>query len=215
MADKFQIPDSFNPLKKVITTPRTIVTIARTQVKDMVTRAIIKTNIARKEDFDYDVGSGTSLMFGTPVFDQLIIKTDIDSLIHQEQTGDNYAKFDTALLTVNQSRNIVRTPIQGRNGTIKEYISDGDYEINVTGLIVSPYSGRVPSIDMENIHNILSLQNELVIVSNYLSLFKISYVVVEAYTFEQIEGSLNQIKFTMRLISDEPIEVQLGIDPDA
>jgi len=215
MADKFQIPDSFNPLKKVITTPRTIVTIARTQVKDRVTRAIIKTNIARKEDFDYDVGSGTSLMFGTPVFDQLIIKTDIDSLIHQEQTGDNYAKFDTALLTVNQSRNIVRTPIQGRNGTIKEYISDGDYEINVTGLIVSPYSGRVPSIDMENIHNILSLQNELVIVSNYLSLFKISYVVVEAYTFEQIEGSLNQIKFTMRLISDEPIEVQLGIDPDA
>ena len=215
MADNFNIPDSFNPLKKVITTPRTIVTIARTQVKDRVTRAIIQTNIVRKEDFFKDAGAGTSVMFGTPVFDQLIIKTDIDALIHQEQTGDNYVKFDTALLTVNQSRNIVRTPIQGRNGTVKEYISDGDYEINVVGLIVSPYSGRVPMIDMENIHNILALQNEVVIVSNYLSLFKISYVVVEAYTFEQVEGSLNQIKFTMRLISDEPIEVQLGIDPDA
>ena len=35
------------------------------------------------------------------------------------------------LVTINQEKNIVATPIDGRKGTIKEYISDGDYQITL------------------------------------------------------------------------------------
>ena len=35
------------------------------------------------------------------------------------------------LVTINQEKNIVATPIDGRVGTIKEYISDGDFQITL------------------------------------------------------------------------------------
>jgi hypothetical protein len=34
-------------------------------------------------------------------------------------------KFTSALITVTQQKNIVKTALAGRNGTVKEYMSDG------------------------------------------------------------------------------------------
>lgn len=215
MADKkFQIPASFKPEKKIITTPRVGITIATSIGFNKAKTAVIKSNIAPKLDFFPD-DSVTSTMLGTPVFDQLVIKKAIDTVVKSDQTGPDYAKFDAVVITVNQTRNIVTTPIQGRNGTVKEYISDGDYDINVTGIITSSYAQRSPKEDIENISELMKLPNEIIIISDFLSLFKIQYAVIHSYKFNQVEGSVNQIQMDMRLISDEPVELKLGIDPNA
>lgn len=203
------IPDSFRAAKKVIVTPRTGLTIGRTVALDKVKQGIIGGQVAAKVDLFPDE-SVKSAQLGTPVVDQVILKTAIDS------TADSDVfKFDSVLVTVTQTKNIVKTPIQGRNGTVKEYISDGDYDISVKGIIVSTYSERSPREAIEQLVSLLKLPNEIVIECDYLAIFGISYVVVENFNFSQVEGSINQIQMDLKLISDQPVELKLGIDSNA
>ena len=214
MPDKFNIPDSFQPSKKVITTPQVINNIVRTKVLDGVKRGIIKPQIDAKRDFFPDA-SVKSAMLGTNVVDQLTIKLEVDTVVGASQSDSTYIKLDAVTMVVTQSKNIVKTPIQGRNGTIKEYISDGDFDITIKGVITSTLSGRSPAEDIDNLVNLMSVPNEIVLVSDFLALFKIQYVVVESYNVSQIEGYTNQVGIDIKLISDEPIELKLGIDPNA
>ena len=214
MPDKFNIPDSFQPSKKVITTPQVINNIVRTKVLDGVKRGIIKPQIDAKRDFFPDA-SVKSAMLGTNVVDQLTIKLEVDTVVGASQSDSTYIKLDAVTMVVTQSKNIVKTPIQGRNGTIKEYISDGDFDITIKGVITSTLPGRSPAEDIDNLVNLMSVPNEIVLVSDFLALFKIQYVVVESYNVSQIEGYTNQVGIDIKLISDEPIELKLGIDPNA
>ena len=45
--------------------------------------------------------------------------------------------ISTVLMQVSQEKRIVKTPIQGRDGTIKQYIGLGDYKIKCTGIIAA------------------------------------------------------------------------------
>lgn len=209
MADKFQIPESFKPINKAITTIRTGITIGQSQTANRIKTAIIKANITPLVDLFPD-GSVPSEMFGTPVYDQVVLKKAIDSV-----NVNDVIKFDSVVVNVNQQRNIVRTPINGRNGTVKEYISDGDFDISIDGVITDPHPNRSPKEFLENLYTMLSLPNEIVIISDYLACFKIQYAVVITYTFAQIQGMVNQVEVNIKLVSDEPVELKLGIDPDA
>mgnify|MGYP006316729133 CR=1 FL=1 len=144
-----------------------------------------------------------------------ILKSEIDAYVGIRQTGPTFVKLDAVTTMVSQSKNIVKTQVQGRNSTIKEYISDNDYDITIKGVITSEAIRHSPDEDLENLLNLMSLPNEIVIVSNYLALFKIQYVVVESFNISQIEGYTNQVAIDIKLISDEPIELKLGIDPNA
>ena len=207
---KITIPESLKVKNKVIITPRQANGILLAQVADKSKARIIEGNV--NKNYIEPISKGTvSTMFGTPVIDQVVLKLNIDTPIGQELTGTDYVKFESVLVTVNQQRNIVKTPIQGRNGTVKEYISDGDYDITIDGIITSTNPNLTPLEEMENIISLLKVPNELVIVSEYIALFKVQYIVVDNYNFAQVEGSVNQIKFSLKLISDEPIELQLGI----
>jgi hypothetical protein len=211
---RFDIPTFQQVKDKTFATPRLGVTIAVSKGGDIAKRIIIQSQVAKSVDLFPD-DSYRSAMLGTPVYDVLVIKKEIDTFIGVAPTGEGYATFEAVLVTINQSINIIKTPIQGRSGTVKEYISDGDYEINIRGIVTSQYAERWPREDMENIASLLTLPNEIVLVSDYISLFKIQYAVVESYSFSQVEGSLNQIQMDLKLISDEPVELKLGIDPDA
>jgi len=149
---------------------------------------------------------------GTPVYTQIVIKDTIGRVtIPGQMSGEGWAVFQSAFCVVSQERNIIRTPIQGRNGTVKEYISDDDYQIEIIGAIVSPYRDVAPHEDLYNIVKLMQTQNEIVIVSDFISQFGISDVVINGGNFRQVPGMRNQIDFTIRLYSDDPTEIQLGI----
>jgi len=54
-------------------------------------------------------------------------------------------EIDTVLMTVSQSKNIITTQIQGKTGTFKEYVNDGDFMIDVRGLLVSSNPNVYPT----------------------------------------------------------------------
>lgn len=211
---KFNIPDSLQPINKKIATPRSVGTIVRTKILDGVKRGIITPQVLRKYDFLTELPTIGNFL-GNYVVDQLIIKRELDSYVGTMQSATNYIKLDAVTMVVTQSKNIVKTPIQGRNGTVKEYISDGDFDITIKGVIASEAINHAPEEDIDNLVGLMSIPNEIVLVSNYLALFKIQYVVVESWNVSQIEGCTNQVQIDIKLVSDEPVELKLGVDPNA
>ena len=123
--------------------------------------------------------------------------------------------FNECLISLNMEKNIVTTTLQGRNGTIKEYISDGDYNITIDAGI-STYT-----IEQNNEHNIdypkdavkelkeiLSLPETLEIQSDFLEIFGIKSAVVKSFNLQQ-ETHSNRQSINIQMLSDEPYEIKL------
>lgn len=139
--------------------------------------------------------------FGTPVFSRLTLA---------DPESDLALDIDTALLQVSQSKNIVTTAINGRNGTIKEYVSDGDYQISIKGVLVESVNTNLPPTeDFQTLIELCKLPRALDCVCAYLGLFGIYKLVVQEQSFPQSEGFQNMQPFELSCLSDKPIELLL------
>lgn len=174
--------------------------------------------IESNNENDYIVGSietdepERTSFFGTPVYSNLqILPFSYDTLDGENIQISNGITIDTVIFTINQTKNIVKTPIQGRNGTVKEYISDGDFQIEISGAIVSP--GRTyPQTEVNELIEILKAPIAIPsdsLISEYLNWFGIHSIVIESYDFPQTEGTRNQQEFRISAVSDIPVELEI------
>jgi len=159
--------------------------------------------------------SGFSL-FGSLVFANLVFPAQNVTDLEGNTISLPRARLDGVLMTVTQTKNIVTTPTQGRNGTVKEYISEGDFSISINGVIAGSdflgfkvSDGNVyPEASVNEMIQIVRAPARLKVVSEFLDLFGISEVVVTDYDFPQTRGTRDNQLFTMQLLSDEPLELQ-------
>lgn len=149
--------------------------------------------------------------FGTPVYSNLKIRPfEYNNLEGKTISIKNGIKIDSVLITITQTKNIVTTPIQGRNGTEKEYISDGDYQIEITGVINSQLN-NYPEDDVKELVQICNAPVPIpadCLISEYLNWFGIHTMVITSYEFPQGEGIRNQQEFSISAISDIPIQFE-------
>ncbi|MFK7061524.1 DUF6046 domain-containing protein [Flavobacterium oreochromis] len=123
------------------------------------------------------------------------------------------------IMTINQERNIVTTPLQGRDGTIKEYISDGDYSITLEAGINNykedgenvSASYDYPKSKVEDLCRMLEVKDALQIQSDFLDIFNIKSVVVKNYNLIQ-ETHSNRQGISISLLSDAPYQIKLKQD---
>ena len=190
---------------------------ARDEVTKIETSTpILKPNIAPflVRRMEQELTVWTSL-FGTPAISNLLI----EGATYKDQDGNTQGfgltEFDTVVITVNQTKNIVTTPIQGRNGTVKEYISDGDFDITININICNAYNNTFPKAEVEALYNILKANTSLQVNSDFLNYFGITDIVVTNYTAPQVQGTVNEQNFIINAISDEPFEVRLSRDANS
>jgi hypothetical protein len=134
------------------------------------------------------------------------------------RSGGVEVTLPECIITVLQERNIVMTALQGRDGTIKEYISEGDYQIEVSAAIL-PYADgavddgfknvddRYPVSELQDFISLLKEKKELEVHSDFLTLFGVYSAVVKSYSFAQ-ETHSNRQAFTLTLLSNEPYEIK-------
>jgi hypothetical protein len=151
---------------------------------------------------DYTTTGWGQSYLGTPVFAPFAFE---DGNYEKNKEIIKYAgiRLDTALIDVSLEKNIVRTQIQGRNGTVKEYISDGDYIISVKALLVSPNMSLAPESAMRKLINLFSVPDSLPVKSDFLQLFSIYRIVIEKPSFKQVQGFNNMIAVEFSAYSDE------------
>jgi hypothetical protein len=159
----------------------------------------------------------TKSKFGLPMFDTFSFSCTVaNQIIYKPSkefgTGDvkldDPFVFETALITVNQTKNIVKTAISGQNGTVKEFMSEGDFVINLKGVIVGDTANQRPDINQLNsLVAYLKAPVSLPVSCNFLNEWLISSVAVESYTVGQREGARNIIDVEINMLSDSTIEL--------
>jgi hypothetical protein len=179
--------------------------------------ALYKAMMPQPEVADFiDLGVGQSL--GNKVFSNLEIDaSSFRDVPNYEGLVDNIV-FDTALFVVKNTKNIVMTPVQGRNGTVKEYISGGDSNISIRGVIggkrgVYPMAGS--SVNGKNVNSVeqfiraMNAPIALKVNSWYLNMLGIYSMVVTSFQLPQTEGKYETQFFEIEALSDEPFIIDL------
>lgn len=121
------------------------------------------------------------------------------------------------VITVNQEKNIVTTPMEGRDGTIKEYISDGDYIITIDAGVSSynetdfEKSKNYPIEKLQELISFLQIKDGLEIQSDFLTLYGIKSAVIKNYGMVQ-ETHSNRQAFQLQMLSDTPYEIKIKQD---
>jgi hypothetical protein len=141
-------------------------------------------------------------MLGLSIWDSITLLDPVQS----GNINKAGASMDIALVTVNQQRNIITTAVAGLDGTIKEYISDGDFYINISATLVGAEADVYPADAVQSLLAVFKAKNPINIYSTVLNkYFNISSVVVTNYTFAQPEqGMRNVQQLDFTCISDNP-----------
>lgn len=130
--------------------------------------------------------------------------------------------FNEVVMSVTQERNIVTTPLQGRDGTIKEFISNGDYVITVDAGVMEGQKqidneddevsfqipgSTYPEEELKRLKNILTLPKAIEVYSEFLLVFGITSVVVKSFSLVQ-ETHSNRQSIQIQMLSDTPYEIK-------
>jgi len=118
-------------------------------------------------------------------------------------------KLYAALITVTQAKKIVETEIQGRNGTVKEYIGLSDYDVQIDGTITAA-SGSTPDTDVIDLKKMLDAPVPIDVVCPWLQNLGITNLVVMSYELPQDAGGEAYQTFSINCKSDTPIELRIS-----
>jgi hypothetical protein len=126
------------------------------------------------------------------------------------------------LITINQDKYIVTTPMQGRDGTIKEYISDGDYTISIDAAVCSYAANAIFELDTSKSHAypsdkikelmyFLKAKDTIEVQSDFLAFYGVDSVVIKSFGMVQ-ETHSNRQSFNIQLLSDTAYEIKIKQD---
>lgn len=142
---------------------------------------------------------------GTPIFGEVVL---------EDENKELKITLDTVLIEINQSKNIVRTEIAGRDGTVKEYVSKGDYYIVLKGGVFSRDPETYPADEISTLIQLLEKEEALNISNDFLQLFGVFSLVVSTYNMGQRPGNMSNQLYEIRGYSDEPIELTIDEETD-
>lgn len=130
-------------------------------------------------------------------------------LTFENSKGERLVMND-AIVAISRSKNIVTTQMVGMNGTVKEYINDGDYSLNIVvgvaavrdGVIVDEY----PADGLRELRAFLDDNEALSVHSEFLDVFDINSIVVKSFSISQDTAS-NYQSVSISAVSDEEYNI--------
>ena len=130
-------------------------------------------------------------------------------LTFENSKGERLVMND-AVVAISRSKNIVTTQMVGMNGTVKEYINDGDYSLNIVvgvaavkdGVIVDEY----PADGLRELRAFLDDNEALSVHSEFLDVFDINSIVVKSFSVSQDTAS-NYQSVSISAVSDEEYNI--------
>ena len=153
-------------------------------------------------------GSGAGLL-GLPVFCRLTFQT-----VHTRAGSHPGLELLDPLVTVGQPLKIISTDITGRQGgTVKEFISAGDYAVTIRGLLATdPFAANrfaYPLEQVQRLRELVGLGVALPVSGWLLDVFGVKNLVIQNASYESLPGFTNLQAYELQGLSDEPIELTL------
>lgn len=150
---------------------------------------------------------GTSVL-GTPVYDDVTFPAGQYINLFGDVIAYDEVKLESVLVSADRPKNVIRTAVQGRDGTIKEYIAAGDYVINISGVIVGE-KGTFPELEVERFTSLMDASASLPVVSSFLNdAIGVGDVVVDRHSIKQIRGFRDTVQINIICYSDVAIDIE-------
>lgn len=164
----------------------------------------------------YNIPQGTepdspisTSVLNTPVYTNIHF-LDVEYTDNQGRVIRTNGKiYDAVLITVTQAKKIITTEIQGRDGTVKEYIGMDDYTIQVNGIITGS-NGVHPANEIAELKKMLDAPVSVDVSCAYLQNLGIQSIVVFDYEFAQQAGGYSYQTFSITFKSDVPVQLRLN-----
>lgn len=106
-------------------------------------------------------------------------------------------EINDATVSISREKRIVSTSLVGLDGTIKEYICNGDYIITINAGIVAVRDGQVvdeyPSEGLNQIRRFLEENSSLEVWSTFFAIFNIHRIVITSFSIHQDTASNRQL----------------------
>lgn len=118
-------------------------------------------------------------------------------------------KYSCVLIQLNRPKIIEKTEVQGRTGTVKEYITDGDYVVQVDG-IIDGKNGNYPIDEVAALRKMIDAPIPIDVSSVHLLNLGIVSLVLTDHSFPQEQGSYSSQAFSLTFLSDIPIELRIS-----
>ncbi len=116
--------------------------------------------------------------------------------------------INTCVFEARQQKNIVKTIVQGRSKSVKEYISGGDLNITINGMIVNNvFANFYPTRDVESFIQLMQVPKSLTVQSKFLDMLGVKHITIENWDLRQVAGQRNMQPFTINAIDDYSSEV--------
>lgn len=101
-------------------------------------------------------------------------------------------------VNVTLQKEVVKTALVGRAGTIKEYITDGDYQLSMSvGIVATDDNGEIidqyPERAVAQLREIMERPEALEVSSAFLDIFGITRMVVTGFSAKQMTHSNRQV----------------------
>lgn len=140
------------------------------------------------------------------------IETDRKSLLgtpmHFPVKLDRYELPNEPLIRITGQNRIVRTPLDGKNGTFKEFFSVDDYEVVIKGIAINDANEDIyPEAIVRKIRELCE-DGSAEVTCKLLSFFNIKRLAFEKWDFPPLEGVIWQ-PYEIKCYSDEPYELEL------
>lgn len=154
---------------------------------------------ATTELSDYSGYSKESHFSGLPIYMPLVLQS--------VKPGGEDMVLDSALIALSQSKVIVKTPLEGRDGTVKEYINNGDHDINVTGLLCNKGPGYPKELVAE-LKTFLDAKKPIKVIHTVLNMMGINEVVIESWSLPHTPFTNGQT-YKFKAVSEKAVELTI------
>lgn len=128
---------------------------------------------------------------------------------------DHLVFFDTAaIVSVDSSKNLVITQVQGRDYSRKELVSNGDININVSGTITSMYPDVYPADEVKKLRQILRYKGVIKVNNIILDGWDIDKIIIKDFNFPQEEGGKAVQRYSFSAVAVQPVKLS-EVEEDA
>lgn len=156
-------------------------------------------------------GNMTAGRAGVPITDKSywVGRYVLCELTLEREDGSRLVLAD-AVAAVSRERRIVSTALVGRDGTVKEYINEGDWAVNIVVGVQAMDGGQIvdeyPTEGLKELRKYLDEKRSLRVHSAFLDVFGITRLVVKNYSATQTTEQ-NYQAVSISAVSDEEVEI--------
>lgn len=118
--------------------------------------------------------------------------------------------INDAVCAISRAKNIVSTQMVGKDGSVKEYINDGDYQLNIVVGVVAVRNGAIvdeyPEEGLRELRAFFDEKAAILVHSAFLEIFGIGSIVIKSFSVSQDTAS-NYQSVSISAVSDDEYNV--------